>query len=126
MEDLQKLEEKNGILINSIADISNEAFRFKRVFMRAISKLAPDDQVKYVSQFSWFTKRVDKAIENAGLHIVDLSGQPFDPGMAVTPLNIEDFDAEDPLYVEQMMEPIIMKDDRIYKTGTVMLGRIEE
>ena len=28
-------------------------------------------------------------------------------------------------YVEQMMEPIIMKGDQIQKTGTVLLGRIE-
>ena len=126
MEELNHLQETNELLINSIIDISNEAFRFKRVFLRAISKLDADAQNKYASQFSWFSKKVDKAVENAGLKIVDLTGQLFDPGMAVTPLNIEDFDAEDQLYIEQMMEPIIMKDDRIKKTGTVMLGRIEE
>lgn len=123
MEELQQLQAKNDSLLSSIADISNEAYRFKRVFMRAISKLDSDAQSKYSSQFAWFTKRVDKAVENAGLRIVDLTGQEFDPGMAVTPLNIEDFDADDQLYIEQMMEPVIMKDDQILKTGTVMLGR---
>ena len=126
MNDLLQLQKDNELLTNSIIEISNEAFRFRRVFMRAVSKLGSDDQNKYTSQFSWFSKKVDKAVENAGLKIIDLTGQLFDPGMAVTPLNIEDFDAEDQLYVEQMMEPIIMKDDKIRKTGTVMLGRIEE
>ena len=125
MDDLQQLQDQNDLLINSIIDISNEAFRFKRVFLRAISKLDSEAQNKYASQFAWFTKRVDKAVENAGLRIIDLTGQVFDPGMAVTPLNIEDFEAEDQLFIAQMMEPIIMKDDRIQKTGTVMLGRIE-
>ena len=125
MENLHQLQEKNEVLVNSIIDISNEAYRFKRVFLRAISKLDLDAQSKYASQFSWFSKRVDKAVENAGLRIVDLTGQPFDPGMAVTPLNIEDFEPDDQLYIEQMMEPIIMKDDMIKKTGTVMLGRID-
>ena len=109
----QELKDKIDSLNSSIIDISNEAFRFKRVFMRAISKLDSESQAKYASQFAWFSKRVDKAVENAGLRIVDLTGQPFDPGMAVTPLNIEDFDTDDQLYIEQMMEPIIM------------LGRIE-
>lgn len=126
MNDLLQLQKDNELLTNSIIEISNEAFRFRRVFMRAVSKLGSDDQNKYTSQFSWFSKKVDKAVEKAGLKIIDLTGQLFDPGMAVTPLNIEDFDAEDQLYVEQMMEPIIMKDDKIRKTGTVMLGRIEE
>ena len=123
---MSELQQQNDILINSILDISVEAFRFKRVFMRAISKLDADAQNKYISQYAWFSKRVDKAVENAGLRVVDLTGQVFDPGMAVTPLNIEDFEAEDQLYVEQMMEPIIMEGDRIKKTGTVMLGRIEK
>ena len=37
-----------------------------------------------------------------------------------------DFEAEDRLYVEQMIEPIIMDDEKVLKTGTAILGRIEE
>ena len=79
-----------------------------------------------MSQFAWFSKRVDKAVDSAGLRILDVKGQLFDPGMAVTALNIEDFDTADELYIEQMMEPIIMKGDSIQKTGTVILGRVEK
>lgn len=126
MEELQQLQSKNEILTNSIVDIVGETFRFKRVFLKAIRKLEAEDQNKYASQFAWFTKRVDKAAENAGLRILDLTGQLYDPGMAVTALNIEDFDVDDELYIEQMMEPVIMKDDQIQKTGTVLLGRVEQ
>ena len=38
--------------------------------------------------------------------------------MAVTPLNIDDFEVNDDLYVLQMIEPIIMQDDNVIKTGT--------
>jgi len=44
--------------------------------------------------------------------------------MAVTPLNIDEFDTEDTLYVKQMVEPIIMQGDTVYKTGTIILGRV--
>ena len=125
MDEFQQIQENNELLIKSIVDIVGETFRFKRVFARAISKLEADDQKKYDSQFAWFTKRVDKAAQNAGLSILDLSGQLYDPGMAVTALNIDDFDVNDELFVEQMMEPIIMKDDKVQKTGTVILGRVE-
>ena len=106
--------------------IASEMFRFQRVFEKAISKLNIDDRSKYSSQFAWFSKKVSKALGDAGLRIVDVDGQLYDPGMAVTPLNIEDFEAEDILYVVQTMEPIIMQDNAVIKTGTVILGRAEK
>ena len=59
------------------------------------------------------------------MRIVDVEGQPYDVGMALSPLNIDDFEPEDLLYVEQMIEPIIMDETNVLKTGTAMLGRIE-
>ena len=80
------------------------------MFAKAISKLDIDEQNKYSSQFQWFSKKVAKALDDAGIRVVTLDGQLYDPGMAVTPLNIEDFEADDILYVAQTMEPIIMQD----------------
>ena len=112
------------VLQNSIANISSELCRFKNVFEKAISKLDLEEQSKYMSQFAWFSKKVTKAVEEAGLRIVSLEGQAYDPGMAVTPLNIDDFEVEDELKIVQMIEPIIMQEDTVLKTGTVLLGRI--
>lgn len=112
------------VLQNSIANISSELCRFKNVFEKAISKLDFEEQSKYMSQFAWFSKKVTKAVEEAGLRIVSLEGQAYDPGMAVTPLNIDDFEVEDELKIVQMIEPIIMQEDTVLKTGTVLLGRI--
>ena len=112
------------VLQNSIANISSELCRFKNVFEKAISKLDFEEQSKYMSQFAWFSKKVTKAAEEAGLRIVSLEGQVYDPGMAVTPLNIDDFEVEDELKIVQMIEPIIMQEDTVLKTGTVLLGRI--
>lgn len=117
--ELQKLKE------NLIA-IALEQYRFQRVFAKAISKLELEEQAKYTSQFAWFSKRVVKALDAAGLRIVDVDGQLYDPGMAVTPLNIEDFETKDILYVSQTVEPIIMQDNAVIKTGTVILGRAEK
>ena len=125
MDDFVQLKEENESMMKSIVDIASELYRFRRVFFKAISKIDGGDQEKYRSQFAWFSKRVDKAVETAGLRVLDIQGQEYDPGMSVTALNIEDFDVDDKLYVEQMMEPIIMKGDQIQKTGTVLLGRIE-
>lgn len=113
-------------LQDSLGVIAAEAFRFQRVFDKMIAKLNVDERSKYQSQFAWFTKKVAKALEEAGLSILNLEGEQYDPGMAVTPLNIDDFDVDEELTIIQMLEPIIMHGDMVYKTGTVILGRKEE
>lgn len=119
------MSETNKNLTDSIIAIASEMFRFQRVFAKAISKLDIEERNKYNSQFAWFSKKVIKAIDDAGLRIVNIDGQLYDPGMAVTPLNIEDFETDDVLYVVQTMEQIIMQENTVVKTGTVLLGRKE-
>ena len=102
-----------------------EAWRFGRVFERLLMKLDAGEQARYRNQFRWFTKKVEEALEGAGLHLVNIEGHPFDPGAAATPLNIEDFGPDDVLAVEQMVEPIIMDKDGLVRTGTVILKRVE-
>lgn len=116
------VEKLNGHLIS----VASELFRFQRVFDKAVSKLDLEEQSRYQSQFAWFSKKVGKALEEANISVVNLEGQIYDPGMAVVPLNIDDFDASDELYISQMIEPIVMQDDSISKMGTVILGRVTE
>ena len=118
--------EQTQKLQDSLVAIAAETFRFQHVYSKVLSKLDIDEQAKYSSQFTWFTKKVTKALDEAGLKIVDVNGQLYDPGMAVTPLNIEDFETEDILFVAQTMEPIIMQDNAVIKTGTVILGRVDK
>ena len=113
-------------LRTSLISIATELFRFQSVFEKATGKLDADDQRKYQSQFAWFTKKVNRALDDAGIRLVGLDGQKYDPGMAVAPLNIDEFEIEDKLYVAQTIEPIIMQQDKVIKTGTVILGRAEK
>ena len=48
---------------------------------------------------------------------------PDNTGMAVSALNLGDFEPNESLIVEQMIEPIIMIDDKVQKIGVVVLGR---
>lgn len=120
---MNAMNEEYDKLKNNLVSIASELFRFQRVFIKAIGKLEVDEQAKYNSQYAWFSKKVLKALDDSGLRVISVDGQPYDPGMAVTPLNLEDFEADDVLYVEQTMEPIIMEGDTVIKTGTVLLGR---
>ena len=108
-------------LIESITDIAVETYRLRGVFMRAIREAGPDEQKKYTSRFSWFEKKVLRAMEEADIRLVDLTGQRYDPGMPVTPLNIDDFDPGVNLVIDRMNEPVVMHGEQLSRTGTVML-----
>ena len=112
-------------LRQAIISMAVEAWRFRRVFHKAVSKLDSGEGRRYIGQFNWFLKKVDSALETAGLRVVDVEGKLYDIGMAVIPLNIDEFEADDILYIEQMVEPIIMDESTVLKMGTVMLGRYE-
>lgn len=109
----------------AVISMAIESWRFGRVFDRLLMKLDAGEQNRYTSQYRWFIKKVEEALEQADLRFVNVEGHPFDPGMAATPLNIEEFDAKDTLMVDQMLEPIIMGKEGLVKTGTVTLRKIE-
>lgn len=110
---------------DSLMTIAIEAWRFGKVFERALMKLDAGEQNRYAGQLRWFIKKIEESLAEVELRIVNVESHPFDPGIAATPLNIEDFAAGDSLMVDQMLEPIIMGKDGLLKTGTVTLRKVE-
>ena len=90
-----------------------------------LTRLNGNQTKRYTNQLQQFVKKAEESLEEVGLRIVNVEGYPYDPGMAATPLNIEDFEPEDHLVVDQMLEPIIMEGTVLAKTGTVTLRRVE-
>jgi hypothetical protein len=107
----------------ALIDIAIEGWRFARLFQRVIGKLDAGEANRYVNQLRYFQKKLDESLEAAGLRLVNVEGQAFDPGMAAAALNLGDFGPDDALEVEQMVEPIIVGPAGLRKEGTVMLRR---
>lgn len=120
MSDIGKQEATESALI----DMAVEAWKFTRLFNRVISKLDSVEQARYINQLRFFQRRIDSAADAAGVRIISIEGHPFEPGMAATPLNLEDFGSDEALLVEQMLEPIVMDAHGIRRTGTMMLRRL--
>jgi hypothetical protein len=112
-------------LTKSMLDIAVESWRFGRLFDRLLTKLDAGEQGRYRGQFRWFQRKLEESLEAAGMRVVNVEGHPFDPGMAATPLNIDEFNAQDALVVDQMLEPIIMGPEGLVRTGTVTLRKVE-
>jgi hypothetical protein len=113
------------LLERSLIDVAVESWRFSRLFVRAINKLDAGEDARYVSQLRYFQKKVEESLETNGLKLVNVEGHLFEPGIAVSALNIGDFSPDDQLLIDQMVEPIIMGTEGLKKQGTVMLRKAE-
>ena len=107
-------------------DIAVEAWRFRRIFSSALSKLDDTEANRYSNQYLYFFRKVESALENADLKIVNVEGKEYDIGLPITPLNMDEFSQDDKLIIEQMIEPIIMNSGKVAKTGTVILRRLDQ
>ena len=119
------MSEKSDVdqTINSLVDLAIEAWRFQKLFGKALAKLDPTDAARYVNQHRFFLRKIDQSLETAGLRLVSLEGQPYEDGSAATALNIADFENGDLVLVDQLIEPIIMKHDGLLRSGTVLLRK---
>jgi hypothetical protein len=104
-------------------NLALEGWRFANTTMRIINKLPPSDQRRHCGQVDWFRKKIHTVLERFGVRLVDLTGQRFESGMAVTALNLEDFGPDDVLEIEQMIEPIVMGEDGVMRIGTVTVRK---
>lgn len=118
--------EENGIedtFRHSLIEISIESWRFSKLFGRVLTKLDAGEAPRYINQLRYFLKKLDDVLDEVGLRIVNLEGQPYDPGMAISPLNIGDFGPEDKLVVDQMIEPVLMGPKGLVRGGTALVRK---
>lgn len=108
-----------------IAMVLSETYRFNRTLDKAIKKLDMNDQKKIVNQYSWFSRKIDDLIKEIGMRMITYDNVLYDVGMPITPINIDEFGSDDRLLILYTIEPTIMQGDRVFKTGTVILGKDE-
>ena len=107
----------------ALIDLAVECWRFSRVYARAVTRLDVAEAQRFVSQRRYFENRLAECLSSAGLALVHHEGETFDTGMAVSALNIADFGPDEPLIVDQMIEPIVMAGATLKRPGTVMLRK---
>ena len=114
------------LLERALVELAVESWRFSKLFLRVLEKLDAGDQARHASQLRYFKKKVDEQLEAAGLSLVSLEGQAFDPGMAAVAINVSDFASDERLLVEQMVEPIVMGPAGLRRQGTVVLRKAHQ
>ena len=112
-------------LSQALIEIVTESWRFARLFGRVLDQLAGDEQPRYRSQCDWFAKKLEESLRKVDLEIVSVEGHPHDSGLPVTALNLQAFKPDEPLIVDQMIEPIIKGPAGVIRAGTVTVKRVQ-
>ena len=114
------MEKNNKTMLDFIA----ESWRFSKLFAQAIAKLSAEEQRRYSGRLDWYSKQLNKTLEHYGYKFVEPVGEAYNPGMPLTPLNIDEFATDEQVVIAYMMEPIIMdKAGNVIKAGTAVLRR---
>lgn len=109
-------------LEDALLDLVVEGWRFARVSARMIDRLDVGDSNRHASSLRYFVRRMETIMGACGLSIVNLEGQPYDPGIPASAMNLGDFGADVPLLIDQMIEPVIMGPDGLRRPGLVKVG----
>lgn len=119
-----QVNEKGLSAPQTMVEFASENWKLVRSLDRYIQGMDPLDAERFLNQFAWYQRKAQEMLDEAGLSAVDLAGMKYNTGMAVSPLNLEDFpNRPDAAYrVAQMVDPIIMENGHVRKAGTVMLS----
>lgn len=101
-----------------------EVWRLAKLTNKMLSKIDLDEQRKYVGQLDWFNKKASDFFQRKGISFANFqAGMPFDAGMPLNPINISSFNVEDDLYIEQLLEPVILCEGKVVRRGAAILGK---
>ena len=116
----------SGTLQLAIAEIAAEAWRYEQSLHKVLKKMDVMESERFLRQYEYFSSRVNRAVASAGLRVPELSGQLYRAGLPVQVMNLEEFEEEDELIITRVIEPVILLEDRVVKTGVVMVDRVEK
>ena len=110
--------------LNAEVDLLAESWRLNQ-FLKKIRSTDEKFNKKISNNVSRFEKHFKSAAEVLGLEVVDFTGTEFESGLPITPINLEDFAANENLFVASMIEPTIKVagEATILRKGAAILGR---
>ena len=113
----------------SVVDLIVESWRLNRHIKNLAERIAdPKIQKKSFNQVARFEKHLNSTLDALNLSVIDFTGEEFEDGLPILPINLGDFDANDVLFVEMMMEPTVKvaNTTEIIRKGAAVLGRKSE
>jgi hypothetical protein len=104
--------------ISALADLAVDGWRLQRWAL-----LSGFERERVVARQT--SRSLTSFLAGLGIETRDLTGQPYDPGLAVEVVDSEE-DADAPegsARIEEMLSPIVLRNGQLIKTGQVAVSR---
>lgn len=106
-------EENINLNHNDFFNIINEFWKIRKIYTR--------DKDKNIA-LNYSFRQVNNIMKNMKIEFADLTGKIYDLGMSVEVINDDILSRDSNLYITDMVEPIILLDNKIEKYGKVILS----
>lgn len=103
-----------------------EIYHFKKSVEMALSQITdPTQKKKLKMACDRIGRNIDKYCDGENIPIQDLTGLDFYIGLPVNAMNLDEFDENDKLFIEAMLEPVIKEKNSpdILHEGKVFLAK---
>lgn len=112
-------------MINSFATLAGDYWRLLRSYERLIAESAPENHNRLKSNYRNAERRLTTALDENNIKIISYEGKSYTPNLAVTVVNGDEFDDNEELIINQMMEPTVMLGERVLSMGKAILSKKE-
>lgn len=97
-------------------------------FIRASGDLDPKDEksvIRWSSKFTFFERYWGEVLEKAGVTSLNIVGQDYSAGLQVEAINLEDFDPQDELVIDEVLKPLLVYKGKSQETVKLLqIGRV--
>lgn len=114
-----------SIEIESLAQLCVEYWKLMVVMEKALAKVQEKDGKRLEAQLKFSKRQLDVILQDLGLRLVDVSGERFHPGLAVSVDNPAQHEDEEVLMISQTLEPTVMSGMTILRRGRVIVAPVQ-
>jgi hypothetical protein len=110
---------------DGVVRLALEAYKLASLTQTVLNQFDPTEARKYGSRLAFVLRNIQEILQESDLRIVSLEGVPFDEGLAISAVNLSEFDSHDDLIIDRVLEPLIMGSQGIVHSGIVSLRKKE-
>ena len=93
--------------LDALLLLATEWWKGHRRLLRLTADTAPERLERERAQANYAGRRIGSALEALGIRLADHTGQEYSPALPAEPVNPEDFDTDEGLFVADTLEPTI-------------------
>lgn len=113
---------KNARDRDTAVQLCVELWKLAKAASKAAMLLDDTHGRKLISQIKFSERQLATLAASLDIKIVDFDGEDFHPGLAASADNEDDFEAESDLVVTKTLEPAVVSNMSVLKTGRVVVG----